>query len=174
MVMCARLLGASASCTSPFALCGHDSGSLCCYDLRINNGQALLTMNLHKEPVLCVDMDSSCKHGVSGSADSAMHMFKLNLKEASCQVRHTFHSESPGTSCVEIRPDEKLLTAGGWDRRLRIFSWRDPRPLAILRCHEESVYCVDYSPQVGVFAAGSKDNRISIWNVYPEEQILDR
>ncbi|CAM9326096.1 unnamed protein product [Choristocarpus tenellus] len=166
MVMCARLLGDSTSCSSPVILCGHDSGVVCCYDVRVNR-QPLVTAKLHTEPVLCIDIEASCRRGVSGSADADVHVFKLDLKKAKCRVTSTFHLDRPGTSCVEIRPDQKLFTLGGWDRRIRMFSWGTPRALAVLRCHEGSVYSIDYSPENGIFAAGSKDCRVSIWNVYP-------
>lgn len=50
MVMCARLLGESASCVSPFAVVGHDSGHLCVYDLRATSAEPLLESRLHKAP----------------------------------------------------------------------------------------------------------------------------
>lgn len=39
------------------------------------------------------------------------------LSQALCEVKKTFQLEHPGTSCVEIRQDEKLFMSGGWDHR---------------------------------------------------------
>lgn len=50
MAMCARLLGESPSCASPFAAVGHDSGHLCVYDLRATSAEPLLESRLHKAP----------------------------------------------------------------------------------------------------------------------------
>lgn len=52
--------------------------------------------------------------------------------------------------------------------RVRIFSWKRPRPLAVLRSHEESVYTVAHSPRLGGLASGSKDSRIALWDVFSE------
>lgn len=39
------------------------------------------------------------------------------LRQASCEAVKTFSLEHPGTSCVEIRRDQKLFVSGGWDHR---------------------------------------------------------
>lgn len=45
--------------------------------------------------------------------------------QASCEVVKTFHLEHPGTSCVEIRRDQKLFVSGGWDhRQATLDGWR--------------------------------------------------
>ncbi|CAM9960806.1 unnamed protein product [Sphacelaria rigidula] len=169
MVMCTRLLGESPSSASPLALCGHDHGSLCVYDLRATAAEPLIDAQLHEKPLLCVDVGFSGKRGVSGSADNNIHVFKLNAQKGVCEVSNTFHLERPGTGCVEIRQDEKLFVSGGWDHRVRVYSWRKaPRPLAVLRSHDESVFSVAYSPRIGAFASSSKDCRIAVWNVFPE------
>lgn len=168
MVMCVRLLGESASCASPFALCGHDSGYLCIYDVRATSAEPLMESRLHDEPLLCVDVGSSCTQGVSGSAGDSINVFKVNIKKGLCEVVKTFRSEHPGTSCVEIRRDQKLFISGGWDHRVRAFSWKSPRPLAVLRSHEGSVYTVAHSPRIGSFVSGSADSRVAVWDMFPD------
>lgn len=48
--MCTRLLGESPSSASPLALCGHDHGSLCVYDLRATAAEPLIDAQLHEKP----------------------------------------------------------------------------------------------------------------------------
>ncbi|CAM9297448.1 unnamed protein product [Hapterophycus canaliculatus] len=123
MVMCVRLLGESPSCASPFAVVGHDSGHLCVYDLRATSAEPLLESRLHTSPLLCVDVGSCGRQGVSGSADESINVFRLSTRKASwgrgasCEVIKTFRVDHPGTSCVEIRRDQKLFVSGGWDHR---------------------------------------------------------
>ncbi|CAB1110794.1 unnamed protein product [Ectocarpus sp. CCAP 1310/34] len=171
MVMCVRLLGESPSCASPFAVVGHDAGHLCVYDLRATSAEPLLESRLHKVPLLCVDVGSSCRQGVSGSADESINVFTLSTRKASCgscEVVKSFRLEHPGTSCVEIRRDQKLFVSGGWDHRVRAFSWKTPRPLAVLRSHEKNVHTVAYSPRIGGLVSGSGDSRVAVWELYPE------
>ncbi|CAN0423086.1 unnamed protein product, partial [Scytosiphon promiscuus] len=41
----------------------------------------------------------------------------FHFPQASCAVVKTFRVDHPGTSCVEIRRDQKLFVSGGWDHR---------------------------------------------------------
>ena len=47
--MCARLMGQSPSCSAPYAICGHDGGHLCFYDLRASSKTALMESRLHEK-----------------------------------------------------------------------------------------------------------------------------
>ncbi|CAM9608905.1 unnamed protein product, partial [Phaeothamnion confervicola] len=114
-----------------------------------------------------------CTRGVSGSADADLHIFGFDLKKANWSVLQTLtpgRGGKPGMSCLEIRDDQKLFAAGGWDHRVRLFSWgrrRPSAPLAVLRCHNGSVHCLDHGPLgSGLLAVGAKDCRLSIWELY--------
>ena len=67
MVMCVRLLGESASCASPFAVCGHDSGYLCVYDLRASSAEPLMESRLHDKP--CEKHRPEVRRGNRGAAE---------------------------------------------------------------------------------------------------------
>ena len=77
-----------------------------------------------------------------------------------------------------IRPDKKIVVCGGWDGRLRIFSWVKPeklKPLAVLNFHADTVEAVAFSDQDveggrlhgrKVLVAGGKDGKASLWDIY--------
>lgn len=77
---------------------------------------------------------------------------------------------NPGVSQLCIRGDGKLLASAGWDHRVRVFGWRKLRPLAVLHYHSDTVQSVAFSdhqdPRHRLLAAGSKDQRISLWSIY--------
>lgn len=79
---------------------------------------------------------------------------------------------NPGVSQLCIRGDGKLLASAGWDHRVRVFGWKKLRPLAVLQYHSDMVQSVAFSdhqdPQQRLLAAGSKDQRISLWSIYNE------
>ncbi|XP_063082184.1 guanine nucleotide-binding protein subunit beta-like protein 1 isoform X4 [Cavia porcellus] len=81
------------------------------------------------------------------------------------QVCSTHQLTNPGISDVTIRPDHKILATAGWDHRIRVFHWRTMKPLAVLAFHSASVHCVAFATN-GLLAAGSKDQRISVWSLY--------
>lgn len=50
-----------------------------------------------------------------------------------------------GVGSVCVRHDDKILICGGWDGRLRLFSWLNPgkfKPLAVLKYHSDTVECI--------------------------------
>ncbi|KAA8592960.1 hypothetical protein FQN60_018415, partial [Etheostoma spectabile] len=79
---------------------------------------------------------------------------------------------NPGVSQLCIRGDGKLLASAGWDHRVRVFGWKKLRPLAVLQYHTDMVLSVAFSdhqdPRQKLLAAGSKDQRISLWSIYNE------
>lgn len=79
---------------------------------------------------------------------------------------------NPGVSQLCISGDGKLLASAGWDHRVRVFGWKKLRPLAVLQYHSDMVQSVAFSdhqdPQQRLLAAGSKDQRISLWSIYNE------
>jgi WD40 repeat protein len=57
----------------------------------------------------------------------------------------------------------------GWSHRIRIFSAKTLKPLAVLSYHRESVYSVAFCslPSSHHYVVGaSKDHRISLWEIY--------
>lgn len=88
------------------------------------------------------------------------------------QLQDSVTMVNPGVSQLCIRGDGKLLASAGWDHRVRIFGWKKLRPLAVLQYHTDMVQSVAFSdhqdPKQRLLAAGSKDQRISLWSIYNE------
>ncbi|ELW64716.1 Guanine nucleotide-binding protein subunit beta-like protein 1 [Tupaia chinensis] len=99
----------------------------------------------------------------------------LTLTLACCQlemlpltryrVRGTHQLTNPGISDVTIRADRKILATAGWDHQVRVFHWRTMKPLAVLAFHSATIHCVAFATN-GLLAAGSGDQRISVWSIY--------
>lgn len=88
------------------------------------------------------------------------------------QVYKTHELVNAGISDITIRPDKKILATAGWDHRIRIFGWKRLKPLAVLDYHTATIHCVSFSdhssPRDRLLAAGSKDQRISVWSIYAQ------
>jgi guanine nucleotide-binding protein subunit beta-like protein 1 len=175
MVMCCRLLDSSALLPAAVVVAGHEDGFLACYDLRSAARGPLVEAKLHSEPLMCCDIDAAAAQGVSASAGSTISTWRLDLAAGSCTPGPQFALRRPGVSCVELRSDCELFAAGCWDSQIRLYRWRQPVPLAVLPFHEGSVNSIAFCPTAtaaatgsvsGQFAAGSKDCRISMWNMY--------
>lgn len=72
-----------------------------------------------------------------------------------------------GISSVHIRPDAKIIAAGCWDGRVRVYSIKKPRALASMACHAKGVQCVRFSRDSRLLASCSEDTRIAVWEIYP-------
>jgi WD40 repeat protein len=171
----------------------------------------------HTQPVLSVDVAASYTHFISSSADaliikhpipslaSAGYIPTAGYKEESpLKIVDTRHSGQQG---LQIRSDGKVFATAGWDSRVRVYSGKTMKELAVLKWHKDGCYAVafgeaqassstksaedessttnqtavaarEYSlanvqqqrnqkvQQTHWLAAGSKDGKISLWDIY--------
>ncbi|KAF3850567.1 hypothetical protein F7725_012339 [Dissostichus mawsoni] len=102
------------------------------------------------------------------------HIFRRPLKciDKRSDLQDSVTLVNPGVSQLCVRGDGKLLASAGWDHRVRIFGWKKLRPLAVLQYHTDLVLSVAFSdhqdPRQRLLAAGSKDQRISLWSIFNE------
>jgi WD40 repeat protein len=57
------------------------------------------------------------------------------------KLSHTGHS---GQQSLRVRSDGRLLVTGGWDWRIRIYSSKTLKEVAVLKWHEQGVYAVAF------------------------------
>ncbi len=169
MVMCCQLLGIG---DAPRVVAGYEDGSLCIFDLRMigkagsSTSTPISSAKLHSEPVMCCDVARSGHMGISGSADNRVVVWQDDVEQQySLVINREILLGTKGTACVKLRQDERLFGAGSWDGGLRLCSWPGSKPLLELLRHEMTINAIDFSED-GWLCAGSKDSRISLWDVY--------
>ncbi|XP_064617754.1 guanine nucleotide-binding protein subunit beta-like protein 1 isoform X2 [Liolophura sinensis] len=143
-------------------LVGYESGNVLLWDLRAQ--KTLDTFKAHEESLMCLDCCASKKLGISGSTDTVLSTWKISSDDK-IQYNKAIEITNPGVSCVLVRNDAKLFATGGWDSRVRIFGVKKLNLLAVLTSHTDSVQCLTFS-QNNMLACGSKDKRISLWDIY--------
>ncbi|XP_032372303.1 guanine nucleotide-binding protein subunit beta-like protein 1 isoform X2 [Etheostoma spectabile] len=153
----------------PLLLAGYEDGSLLLWD--VTQRSKLSQAKAHPEPVMCLTFDSNCLRGISGSSEKKLSPWMLD-RQNNLQLQECVTLVNPGVSQLCIRGDGKLLASAGWDHRVRVFGWKKLRPLAVLQYHTDMVLSVAFSdhqdPRQKLLAAGSKDQRISLWSIYNE------
>ncbi|XP_027628412.1 guanine nucleotide-binding protein subunit beta-like protein 1 isoform X2 [Tupaia chinensis] len=159
--MCLRLWQADCS-PHLLLLAGYEDGSVALWD--VSERKVCSRVACHEEPIMGLDFDSQKARGVSGSAGKALAVWSLDGQQA-LQVRGTHQLTNPGISDVTIRADRKILATAGWDHQVRVFHWRTMKPLAVLAFHSATIHCVAFATN-GLLAAGSGDQRISVWSIY--------
>ncbi|XP_029961287.1 guanine nucleotide-binding protein subunit beta-like protein 1 [Salarias fasciatus] len=153
----------------PLLLAGYEDGSLLLWD--VTQRADLSRVRAHPEPVMCLTFDTERLRGVSGSSERELASWTLD-EQSKLQLRDGVTLVNPGVSQLCLRGDGKLLASAGWDHRVRVFGWKKLRPLAALQYHTDMVLSVAFSdhqdPRRRLLAAGSKDQRISLWSIYSE------
>lgn len=149
----------------------YESGILVLWD---NSSKNTTTHHqLTYDTPMCFDFDSENLQGVCGTSGNCLIVFKLATEDLRIAKKKQIMITNPGTASLCIRPDKKILAAGCWDGKIRIFSWKNLKLLAVLDCHQESVldvcFFADNSDVDGTryfLAGGSSDKKVSLWNIY--------
>lgn len=124
------------------------------------------------ENPICFTYHSIKKLGILGTASEKVYIVTIS-DDGTFSIIQEITITNPGLSCCVMRPDGKLYVTGGWDSRIRIFSSKKNKPIAVLQYHKKTVECLAYS--VGdvehlsngcLLAAGSSDKSISLWNIF--------
>ncbi|GLD52582.1 guanine nucleotide-binding protein subunit beta-like protein 1, partial [Lates japonicus] len=168
MVMCIKLWQPDSG-SGPLLLAGYEDGSLLLWD--VTQRSKLSQAKAHPEPVMCLTFDTKRLRGISGSSEKKLSSWILD-RQNNLQLQDCVTLVNPGVSQLCIREDGKLLASAGWDHRVRVFGWKKLRSLAVLQYHTDMVLSVAFSdhqdPKQRLLAAGSKDQRISLWSIYNE------
>ncbi|XP_012261678.2 guanine nucleotide-binding protein subunit beta-like protein 1 [Athalia rosae] len=150
-------------------LAAYEGGQVALWDIKEKSIISWLDI---QECALTLDFDVNLMRGIVGSVADKLQAFNLN-KAHTISLKSTIPLKNSGTSVVVIRPDTKVFAAGGWDGRLRIFSFKTLRPLAVLDQHKTSIHDVTYSDSKVdawgskcLMAAGGKDGTVSLWDLY--------
>ncbi|EFN88761.1 guanine nucleotide-binding protein subunit beta-like protein 1 [Harpegnathos saltator] len=151
-------------------LIAYEGGQLLLWDMKKND--VLSSLNIEQYP-MTFDFDASLMQGIVGSASDKLEVFKMSQSHILSYKFTKILNHVSGISMLSIRPDKKIVTAGCWDGRMMLFSWKKLRPLAILKEHTESIYDIIYSHcEVEAYdtkclmAATGKDSYISLWDIY--------
>lgn len=149
----------------PYLFVGYESGHLllwCC-----QTGQVLSHIQL-PDCVTTITFDSGTARGICGCPTNILHVFQIN-KQSVISVKCTITvPTASGCSVVKLRPSDcKIVVAGGWDGRIRVFSWKSLRQLATLDEHRgASISDVQFHGRIFAASGGTPDGSISLWSLY--------
>lgn len=152
-------------------LAGYESGDFLTWDLR--SEKPITEMNLNIGAATCVDFDGLSNRGLVGGTEERLFAITFQTKNIDLTKLQEIPIKNAGLNCVRIRSDRKIFTTGGWDGRIRIFSYKSLRPLAVLTEHKSGgIMDIAYSNDVvnywktPIMAAGGMDGKISLWSLY--------
>lgn len=152
-----------------YVLAGYESGAFLTWDLR---KCAVINVATFAECPIAFDFCADTNRGIFGNASDKLGIIGYQRNEMKLIGRGDIAIKNAGINCVRIRKDQKVFCAGGVDGRVRIFSWKSLRPLAVLTEHRSAVNDIVYSNdkvdlwKSQIMATVENDGQISLWNLY--------
>ena len=185
-------------------LAGYESGQACIWRQKNDTRQWDLTYmeKSHAQPVLSLSISHSQGCFFTSSADAVVARHPLSTSD----LAKTMQTKHAGQQGLCVRSDERIFATAGWDGRMRVYSGKTMKELAVLKWHKEGCYALafatvkDKSDRNGSaqtvngvetsagtltrrdltvsqqrtevaktthwLAAGSKDGKVSLWDVY--------
>ncbi|EDO44526.1 predicted protein [Nematostella vectensis] len=166
MCMCMKMFCCSQT-SHPMILCGYENGKVALWDISMCRMMSHLAS--HSESVMCLNVDEVNHKAVTGSADNKLSITTFGL-DGQLSSTGEVQLKTEGVASVKVRCDSRILASGAWDGRVRVHSWKSLKPLAVLNYHCATVNTVEFSSESSagrmLMAAGSKDSRISLWDIY--------
>lgn len=165
-IMCFRYITFS---NQSYVLAGYESGTFLTWDLRTNN---IINVAKFEECPMAFDFCCETNRGIYGNASDKLGIFGYVRNEMKLINRGDIPIKNAGINCIKIRKDQKIFCSGGWDGRVRIFSWKSLRPLAVLTDHKASISDIEYSNEKvdlwksPIMATSGSDSQIALWNIY--------
>ncbi|KAK4953756.1 Astra associated protein 1 Asa1 [Elasticomyces elasticus] len=175
-------------------IAGYESGFVCIFtkDAATNQWQAIYTHKSHTQPILSLDIAPALGYIYSSSADDIITRHPLILHTSEPKTLRTKHA---GQQSLTVRPDGRIFATAGWDGRVRVYSAKSIKELAVLKWHKEGCYAIAFAEisdervsdvesavakreltvaeqrvqktkAMHWLAAGSKDGKVSLWDVY--------
>lgn len=180
------------SSAHPLIAAGYESGHVALWRHNPNSSpqtwQTTYLSQPHSQPVLSIAIAPHTACFFSSSADAVVARHPLpesSTEPKSVQTRHA------GQQALAVRSDGRVFATAGWDGRVRVYAARGMGELAVLKWHREGCYAAAFAEMLDEeggedggkaltvaqqrvarvrathwLAAGSKDGKVSLWDVY--------
>ncbi|KAG0039953.1 ASTRA complex subunit [Podila clonocystis] len=95
--------------------------------------------------LMAMDISSDHEYAVSCSSDSLMVKYRLFGQLQGVPEIIQVPLRTTGVADAKFRNDNRILALAGWDGKIRVFSAKTLKPLAVLQYHREGLYCLDFA-----------------------------
>ncbi|KEF54194.1 uncharacterized protein A1O9_09989 [Exophiala aquamarina CBS 119918] len=134
---------------------GYEDGQVmvhtCCgaFDHKSQGWVKVLMGKPHSQPVLSLDVFPSKRHFVTSSADAIIAKFSLDPNEtrleSSQNAEKAINTKHAGQQGLNVRSDGKIFATAGWDGRIRVYSCKTMKELAVLKWHKDGCYATSFA-----------------------------
>ena len=169
----------------------------------------VMNYKAHTQPVLSLDISPQRDYFITSSADAIIAKLLVpppttSSNDADDRPLKTVNTKHAGQQGLSIRSDGKIFATAGWDARVRVYSSKTMKELAVLKWHKDGCCSTTFAlvlddeerPQeprpsdsplfasnntalnrikqerslkaqrIHWLAAGGKDGKISLWDIY--------
>uniref|UniRef100_A0A1A9V0Z7 Guanine nucleotide-binding protein subunit beta-like protein 1 n=1 Tax=Glossina austeni TaxID=7395 RepID=A0A1A9V0Z7_GLOAU len=154
-----------------YVLAGYESGHFITWDIDL--GKVVDVHAMRQKNSMALDYDPCTNRGIIGGFSENLTVFSYQPETMKVQPCGDMSVKNPGINCIRIRSDLKILSTGGLDGRIRMFSWKSLRPLAVLTEHKTgAIMDISYSTdkvtiwKSPIMAVAGMDSVISLWDLY--------
>lgn len=171
-VMVVKLLEISSD--SVCVVGAYESGLVCLWDLSTGKLLSAEKLVLGEDSPLTLDYDPVSNRGLIGTTGDQIVVFSVDRRSWQLVNKKTdIAIKNRGVNRIRVRArDQKVFASAGWDGRVRVFSWKSLRPLAVLTEHKRNVLDLVYSPGVvamwksPIMATTGEEGSIALWDLY--------
>ncbi|KAF2208922.1 hypothetical protein CERZMDRAFT_48208 [Cercospora zeae-maydis SCOH1-5] len=203
MVMAIGLVVVSTSKTSSagdlLVVAGYESGHACVWSQPSSKAsastqwQCVYSAKSHSQPVLSLGIAATLGVFYTSGADATIARHSLDPKRG--LDTKTLQTKHAGQQGLTVRDDGRVFATAGWDGRMRVYSTKGFKELAVLKWHKEGCYAIAFADVISHesggesdvlaqrqmtaaekrdekartthwLAAGSKDGKVSLWDIY--------
>ena len=153
-------------------LTAFENGSLVLFET-LTGDEVVRYDSLHKEAILDLDFHAGSRIGATCSAVGPINLWILDDDRITVVRNVEFPtSTSQGCSAVAISPLGRLLAAGFWDGKLRVYATKSGKLLAVIDYHSETINSLYWIPRGNtdklLLACLCKDEKLTLWHLYNE------
>lgn len=148
IAMCFRAGEFSSYIKELLVVAGYESGHACVWQQKgaHRSWKLVYMQNTHSQPVLSLSIAKTHGSFFSSSADAIVARHPLGKGVAQSKTVQTKHAGQQG---LVVRNDEKIFATAGWDSKVRVYSVKTMKELAVLKWHKEGCYALAFADVSG-------------------------
>ena len=147
---------------------GYDDKYVAIWDLETR--QCVFSKEMHLNGVYAVKFIPGDTKLATASLDCTIKLWNLHYTEKGieCELWKSLTGHTDFALCLAVDPTGKWLLSGSKDEHAILTSLETGEMMYLLKAHTNSIITVSFSPNGTMFATGSGDKSIKIWQFQNE------
>ena len=126
-------------------IAGYESGRTYVYKQAKQQWDPIYTSCPHSQPVLALDTSPGHEFYLTSSADAIIAKHRLDAEADMDNVAKVIQTRHAGQQGLRLRSDGRIFATAGWDGRIRVYSAKSMKELAVLKWHKDGCYAVAFA-----------------------------